>query len=440
MKAARLPLLAGLCCLLSLAGCTTTWRGLQNMVTSPVEYYRQNALAHEKQGQLQEALFDWRIVDRLDGDNSRTPQIIQKLQRAIHNAAQFHFRRGLDYYQKGDYINARREFLICLRVQPDHTKALYYLKSRLHSTDQADYKVQRGDSFIRIAQQVYHDSTKADAIAYFNGLDPQKPLFINTVLLLPDIAPKYLVPPKEIIRLLENAERALENKHFHKVLELTDKIKSESPGNKKAQALSDAAHFSIGTGMLEKGRFLEALAELKLVSASYKGRNKALQQARSSLHREALADKLALAQKHLNNHDYASAINVVEDILSQDPNNASAKKLFTAAHYALGKQLIEKNEDAMALETLNAIDASYQDTAQLRSMARARLNAQAESYYRAGVKHFLNEELEAAINSWKKALSLNPKHPKAGQDIENAQRLLEKWRDLDQDDQPEGNK
>lgn len=440
MNAVRHLFLAGLCCLLSLTGCTGTWRGLQKMVSPPVEFYRQKALSSEKQGHLQEALFAWRIVDQLDGKNPRTLKIIHTLQRAIRNAAQIHFHRGLDYYQKGDFANARREFLICLRVQPAHSKALYYLKTRLHSTEQADYKVQRGDSFNRIARQVYHDPTKANIIAFFNGLDPQKPLLIDTVLLLPEISPKYLVPRKEITLLLESARQALENKHYQKVIELTAKINRESPGNPKAQALADAAHFTIGTAMLHQGRFLDAFTELKLVSPSYKGRSKALRQARSSLHRQALADKLALAQKHLNNKDYTSAINVAEDILSQDPGNVAARKLFTAAHYALGKQLIENNEDAMALESLDAIDASYEDTAQLRSMARARLNAQAETYYRAGVKHFLNEELESAISSWKKTLALNPNHPKAAQDIENAERLLKKWRDLDQDDQPDGNK
>ena len=56
------------------------------------------------------------------------------------------------------------------------------------------------------------------------------------------------------------------------------------------------------------------------------------------------------------------------------------------------------------------------------------------------MKHFLNEELEKAIASWKKALALNPKHPKAAQDIENAERLLDKWRNLDQDDQSDSKK
>jgi hypothetical protein len=54
------------------------------------------------------------------------------------------------------------------------------------------------------------------------------------------------------------------------------------------------------------------------------------------------------------------------------------------------------------------------------------MKSQAEAHYRNGVKHFINEDLELAIEDWKHALELNPDHPKARQDIENAERLLEK--------------
>jgi predicted TPR repeat methyltransferase len=59
------------------------------------------------------------------------------------------------------------------------------------------------------------------------------------------------------------------------------------------------------------------------------------------------------------------------------------------------------------------------------------LAARAESHYRSGVKHFLNEELEKAVAEWEKTLALNPEHRKARQDMENAQRLLDKLRGLE---------
>jgi tetratricopeptide (TPR) repeat protein len=106
--------------------------------------------------------------------------------------------------------------------------------------------------------------------------------------------------------------------------------------------------------------------------------------------------------------------------------------LFSNASYKLGKILLDRGQAHKAMEVLSRIDPSYEDTGQLLSVARARMKAQAEALYRDGVKQFVNEELEKAIKTWKKVLELNPDHAKARQDIENAQRLLEKFRALDQ--------
>ena len=40
--------------------------------------------------------------------------------------------------------------------------------------------------------------------------------------------------------------------------------------------------------------------------------------------------------------------------------------------------------------------------------------------------HFVNEDLKKAIAEWETALALDPEHPKARKDLENARSLLEK--------------
>ena len=92
----------------------------------------------------------------------------------------------------------------------------------------------------------------------------------------------------------------------------------------------------------------------------------------------------------------------------------------------------KQGRESLAIERLERIDPSYSDTAQLLSLARARSKATAETLYRDGVKHFINEDLERAIDGLAAgALALNPDHPKARQDMENAMHLLEKWRELE---------
>jgi hypothetical protein len=54
------------------------------------------------------------------------------------------------------------------------------------------------------------------------------------------------------------------------------------------------------------------------------------------------------------------------------------------------------------------------------------MKKQAEIHYLQGVRYFLNEDLQNAINEWETTLTLDPGHIKAKNDIKNARSLLEK--------------
>ena len=54
------------------------------------------------------------------------------------------------------------------------------------------------------------------------------------------------------------------------------------------------------------------------------------------------------------------------------------------------------------------------------------MQRQADIHYRQGVKYFVAENLQKAIDEWELVLRLNPQHPKARQDITNARKLIEK--------------
>jgi tetratricopeptide (TPR) repeat protein len=216
------------------------------------------------------------------------------------------------------------------------------------------------------------------------------------------------------------------------VLSICDKIRQESPGHSRIQPLIDAARFGWGRSLLEQNQPLEALEQLKQVSTGYAGRDRAIRSARLALNKRAGQEKIRSAQARLDKGAYAGAIAICQDILDKDPSNAKATALLNAARYQWGKQLLDQGDEEKAAENLRTLDPNYQDSAHLLARAHSRLNTRAEEFYRQGVKHFLNEDLESAIESWKRSLAFNPDHPKAAQDMDNALKLLEKWRGLEQ--------
>jgi tetratricopeptide (TPR) repeat protein len=416
----------------SVSGCAAVLQRLQNRMASPAEAYRKRALSFEKQDEPQQAILCWEVVAQLTPGDKNITKHISDLKRSTARAAQKHFQLGLDHYRTGARNKAMQEFLTAVRLDPDHEQARFYLKTRLQNPDQSIYRVQAGDSFTKIASDVYKDSSKGYWVAYFNGMDPRKPLLIGTNLLLPAIENKYRIPRTNVSELLKKAREAYKGKRYNQVYSLTGTILKEIPHHPQAHRLADAARFEQGMDLLHRKHYHAAIEMFKQVDPKFPGRNKAIARARSQTSAQAVDIKLKEARRLLSNGAWDSVINVTEEILKQDPGNDEAKMLFSNASYKLGKRLLDRGQADKAMHVLSRIEPSYEDTGQLLSVARARMKAQAEALYRDGVKQFVNEELEKAIKTWKKVLKLNPGHAKARQDMENAQRLLEKLRALEQ--------
>jgi tetratricopeptide (TPR) repeat protein len=396
--------------------------------------YQQRAAALEAQGDLPQALLAWRVVAAMAPDNADARGKIESLSSGIPQAAMEHYRQGVVHFRARELEKARYRFLAVLRLNPNHAQALFYLKRRLNNPDTEVYTVQPGDSFTQIAAAHYNDARKADTIAFFNDLPPDKPLRVDTPLLLPELGGAGLPARQQIDAMLLRAQVALDEKKYIEVLEITSPLGEAQYEQKRIQILSDEARFGQGMRLMEQNQYQQALEMLSQVSRRHKERDRAIQQARKGLQAQDSDEKLRLAQNRLKQGAYQEAILVCGQVLEVNPGHPKAQALLEAARYALGKQYLEQGEEMLAKETLKALRPEYQDTAQLMAQAQGRLNARAEEYYRRGVKHFLDEELEEAVGAWQKSLEMNPQHPKARQDRDNALRLLDKWRSLKPDD------
>jgi tetratricopeptide (TPR) repeat protein len=426
----------GLCfilglCLAHVSGCALAPQWLRQEARTPIalskESYSRKAAEFEKQGELRQALFALQVAAWIDPEDIHVLEKIQSVASTIAAAADECYQRGVEYDQKRDFLNARLQFLKVIHLLPDHPKAQHYLRSRLHTAGHATYRVQRGDSFTKIANDIYKDVSKAYIIAYFNDLDPHRPLYIGTLLVLPELSPAQLLPRRDLLVLMDQAQKALNLNRYTEVLSITERIRTQSPGNAQAQLLADTAHFNLAGAHLEKREYQSALERLRQVSPAYRGRDQAMAMAQRQINRQTADQKLQQARNALEDKNYAEAMRISEQVLAGEPSHGFAQVVFDAARYALGKRYLDQGEEPLAIEILSGLDPTYQDTARLLTQAHARLNARAEALYRQGVMHFLNEELELAIETWTTSLTLNPNHPKAGQDIDNARRLLEKW-------------
>ena len=137
--------------------------------------YTAKAQQFEKQGDLVEALKQYKLVLAVDADNQLARQKIATLEPQMLKLADKHYKEGLEYYNKGQYGPARKEFLTALRYNPEHTKA----KTRLAGTikDMGRVKryivhtIQPDESVSTLAERYYGDYRKFHLIADYNEME-----------------------------------------------------------------------------------------------------------------------------------------------------------------------------------------------------------------------------------------------------------------------------
>jgi tetratricopeptide (TPR) repeat protein len=124
---------------------------------------------------------------------------------------------------------------------------------------------------------------------------------------------------------------------------------------------------------------------------------------------------------------YKETVALTQDVLSADPSNKEARELTNASYYEMGKRLHERGQYQEALAEFGRMDSGYRDSEQLIAKTKKQF---AEVRYISGVKYFTEENLDKAIEEWQETLKLNPQHPKAKGDMENAVRLQEKLKQI----------
>lgn len=152
--------------------------------------------------------------------------------------------------------------------------------------------------------------------------------------------------------------------------------------------------------------------------------------ARQKMNAEAIQKHLALAERYMNEKKYAAIPAVAEKIRRLDPDNPRAAALENEARYMAAKMLQKNHHYTEALDMLDHIRGSYKDAGAIETAIRREMKQKSDMHYKQGVRYFINEELKKAIAEWEKTLELNPGHPKAPKDIENAEHLLKELEKL----------
>lgn len=133
--------------------------------------------------------------------------------------------------------------------------------------------------------------------------------------------------------------------------------------------------------------------------------------------------ELSAARGLIEQQRYEQAVQKAERVLLYDSTNGEAREVIDAAYYRKARHHARQGELLAAREAYKQVRETYRDAEEAVSRLRERLDARAEALYKAGLNHFIAEELDAAIEAWEEALRYDPDHARARKDLENARDL-----------------
>ena len=135
---------------------------------------------------------------------------------------------------------------------------------------------------------------------------------------------------------------------------------------------------------------------------------------------------LAEVKEAVENKNCGEALTDVDRLLASNPRHPEGIDLKKFILYSLGKsQLEQKNYDESykAFTQLAKLAPNYEDSPALLRQARTR---SVQQHYAEGLRFYREEKLEEAITEWKLVLNLDPQHPSARKNIEQAEAILKR--------------
>jgi tetratricopeptide (TPR) repeat protein len=328
--------------------------------------HRAAARAGEGEGLLQRARSQWKVALTIDPDDPEARAGLRELDARIEREVAARMEAGRAAMARGVQLEARRQFLAALALDPANRPAFLALQNEVREVETILHTVRAGETLAGLAQRYYGDRSRAEVIWETNQLPPNPRLTAGMRLRVPEIPGVPFVHPE--------ARRPAP-------------VPAPAPGPAPAP---------------------EPVAAPPVGPDEYRETNPLLAEAREALDRSDWAEALADVERFLTAHP-------------RHPEGLSVKK---TALYRQGKAQLEARQYAESYRTLVQLARLGPEQADAATLLREARGRTLDQHYTRGVRLYREEKLAEAITEWREVLDIDPQHGNARRNIEQAERLL----------------
>jgi tetratricopeptide (TPR) repeat protein len=354
------------------------------------EEYTAKAQDYEAQGNLVEALEQYKLVLTVDPENQLAQEKSTAIEQELHKKAEEHYQIGLKFYNQGQYREARKEFLTALRYNSEHAEAKDKLTATKKEIEQVtryiEHTLQPDETISTLADKYYGDYRKFHLIAEYNELEDATKVTVGQQIKIPVIEGMPIIAdPASIQTDTGETPETVPGEIITVKRYITHTVQPEETLSKLAQMyygdlkkfdviakfnnLEDGAPIGVGKELkIPEVEGLPFFAEGKVEEAkmaSIPPKMPAAEEASKKQKQEAIGKKqIAIEDQVVNyrelgielykNKEYNAAIIEFQKVLNVNPNDKVALDYLALAYFENGRRSFEKEAYPQAMKDFEA--------------------------------------------------------------------------------------
>lgn len=426
------------------------------------EEYTAKAQNYESQGNLVEALEQYKLALTVDPENLLAKEKSTVIEQELHKKAEEHYQIGLKFYSQGQYREARKEFLTALRYNPEHAETKDKLTSTKKEIEQVTsyivHTLQPDETIATLADKYYGDYRKFHLIAEYNEMEDATKVTVGQQIKIPVIEGMPIIADPASIQT-ETGERpeTVAGKIITVKRYITHTVQPEETLSKLAQTYyGDLKKFDVIAKFnnLEDGTPLKVGQELKIPEieglpffaegkaeeaemASIPPKMPTVEEASMEQEKEAIGKKqITIEDQSVNyrklgielykNKEYNAAITEFQKVLNVNPDDSITREYLTKSHFQQGLVLFGKEDYLAARDEFKAALKYDKDCDKCDENIQKCEDTYMEVHYDKGLAYFGDQKLADAIVEWELVYALDPNYKDINKNLTKARTLLER--------------
>ena len=431
----------------------------------------------EAQGDLVEALEQYKVALTVDPGNQLAKEKASQLESTLGELAERHYQDGLAFHRKGEYNRARQDFLTALRYNPDHPEAKKMLQERAIEAQQVKgyvlHTIEPDESISMVAKKYYGDYKKFQIIAEYNQLEDATKVRAGQEIKVPVVegipflgsqeemitvsgeapepsvaevtpAKKYVIHTvgpgeslsKLALRYYGDYKKFPIIAHYNQLdenvgLKVGQEIKipeiegvsfAEKPKEKEVQP----AVTPVITAAVEEPKTVEEVREEGKLEAEEVGKEEQKEEEKELAAVEQSANYRELGIEFFNDKDYLTAISEFKKVLNVNPADKTALEYISASHFQQGLVVFAKEDYLAARDEFKASLQYNAECEKCEEYIKKSEETYMEMHYNKGISYFGDEKLAEAVQEWELVSEIDPGYKDVNSNLNKAKKLLER--------------